>query len=461
MALPNPITTKPATYFYQVNAEGQRPPVSKLEISGLFYPEYLGRVVAEDMDEGSLIAQLMLQQRESTVSNDQIVWKEEDGSYSVNKVVGAGLVIRALDDFTINAAAIPTDAYDIDDNRPTQAQWIVKEGMNFMVVDALGEVNHGVITAIATDGKTFTATPIGDGVSAWTVGTTNLDVIFYGYNLDHCECPPCIGYKNYTPTRENTMFKDGQCVEYCEETLAVEGSGATDLFEKDGQFMSVDQRLTDAQKALLERMEFAMAFGKRLTPTQAAALGQKSLGMNGIFTTLENRALKVQGEIETIDDLVLLAGELKRQGVKSATLRTTNSQYAKLMALVTPTSPYYVNPFEDNTNSLFYIGFRGVNINGITIIFKEWSALDALSENLAKKYHYVVIPEGVLTKHLNGQAQKVGYLQLVWFNAFGKVYKFLRDKENEEKNCGSTKVDYISKFTIALFHPEKWILGVV
>lgn len=455
------ITTKPETYFITENEEGQRPLISTLEISGLWKPEYLGRVVAEEMDDTSLIAQLMLQEREMTVSTDQVIWKEEDGSYSVNTITGKGLITRAANVFTLNSSAIPADPYDIDSNRPADAQIIAEVGMNFMVVDSTGEMNHGVITAIATDHKSFTATWIGEGATAWTIGTTDLDIFFYGYNLDHCECAPCIGYKTYAPTRENSMFKDGQCVEYCEETVANEGGGTYDLIEVgNGDFVSVDERLNQAQMSMLERAEYQIAFGKRMTEAQATALGQTARGVNGIFPILDNRALKFEGMIESWADFSAITMALKKEKIYSATIRCTDEQMAKINALVTPGSPYYISPFDDNTNSLYYIGFGGVKINGVTLIFKEWSALNQASENLAQRYHYVIIPEGNLTRVINGQRTKVGYLELIWFNAGNRVYKFLRDRDGEEKKCGNVKIDYINKLSIALFHPEKWILGI-
>lgn len=456
------ITTKPETYFITENEEKQRPLISTLEITGLWKPEYLGRVIAEEMDDSSLIAQLMIQERETTVSTDQVIWKEEDGTFSVNKIVGKGLITRNANVFTLNTTAIPPDPFDIDSNRPTSAQIIAEVGMNFMVVDTNGEINHGVITAIAADHKSFTATWIGEGATAWTIGTADLDIIFYGYNLDHCECAPCIGYKTYAPTRENSMFKDGQCVDYCEETIANEGGGAYDLLEVgNGDFVSVDERLNQAQMSLLERTEYQIAFGERMTEAQATAQGQVARGMKGIFPILEQRGLKFEGMIETFADFSAITMYLKKEGIKKATIRCTDEQMAKINALVTPTSPYFISPFQDNTNSMFYIGFGGVKINGVTLIFKEWSALNSTSENLAKKYHYVIIPEGNLTKVINGTRTKVGYLELIWFKDLtNKVYKFLRDKEGEEKKCGNVKIDYINKLTIALFHPEKWIIGV-
>lgn len=458
--MPVTITTKPENYFFTDNVNGQRPTISTLEVTSLFQPEYIGRVVAEEMDNSSIIAQLMIQGRESMVSTDQIVWKEEDNHASVNVVEGTGIITRAGDNFTINAAAIPADAYDIDENRPDDAQWIVGIGMEFAVFDNTGKMNHGKITSISVDKKTITATIFGEGAVAWTIGTANLTVVFTGYNLDHCECAPCVGFRKYAPTRENTMFKDGECFEYCEETMAVEGSGSYDRFEVKGDFMNLDEELNTKQAALLERMEFAVAFGKRMTRAQATALGNVSLGMQGIFPTLDDRALKIQGQVETFADLMAITNYLKKQKVYSATMKCTDAQYAKLMNLVPPSSPYYIDPFTDNSDSMVVIGFKGFKFNGVTLMFKEYSALNQVSDNIGARYNFVIIPEGILTKVLNGKKEKVGYLNIHWFSAFGKAYKWYRDKEGEEKTCGSTKVDYVSKFTISLFHPEKWIIGV-
>lgn len=445
------------SYFLRQDKETQRPPVSKLEISGMYRPEFLGVVVAEEIDRSSLIAQLMIQGREFTASTNQVAWKEESTAYSRNRVSGKGIVSRAGNDFTINASAIPSDAYDIDKNRPENAQWIVEKGMNFMVVDDQGKMHRGIISALSDDGKTFTANPIGGD---WTIGTSNLDFFFYGYKLDNCECPPCIGWKNYKPTRENTMFKDGECVTYCEETMIEEGAGAYDLFEVNGEYMHIDEKLNDAQKSLLERMEYAIAFGKRLTEEEALANGGISRGMEGVFPILDGRAKKVEGYIETLADLRAIAQHLQKEKITEATIRCSYEQLAKLQALVTPTSPFFFSPFENHENDLVYLDFGGIKIGGVKLIFKEWTALADQSDNLSKRYNYVVIPEGRLTRVINGKREQVGYLNIVWFAGNGKVWKLLRDNNENEKNCGNLKYDIVNKFTIALFHPEKFIVGI-
>lgn len=455
------ITTQPEKYFVSQIQEEQRPLISEMEITGLWKPEYLGRYVAEKMDDTSLMAQLMIQGREMAVSTDQIIWKEEDNNFSVNSITGKGLITRAANVFTLNTSAIPDDPYDIDSNRPADAQIIAEIGMNFMVVDTDGIMNHGEITAIATDHKSFTAKWIGEGATAWTIGTTDLDIFFYGYNLDHCECAPCIGYKTYAPTRENSMFKDGVCTEYCDETIANEGGGAYDLLEVgNGDFVTVDERLQQAQMSLLERAEWQMAFGKRLTAAQATASGKVARGLNGIFPILDERALKFEGMIESFADLKEITKYLKREGIKSATLRCSDDQMSKINELIPNFTQLQFDPFVDHTNQMFYIGFGGLKVDGVTLIFKEWSALNSLSENLAARYHYVIIPEGNLTRVMNGVKTKVGYLQLVWFKDLNnRPYKFMR-VESGEQSCGNHKIDYVNKMSIALFHPEKWIIGV-
>lgn len=456
------ITPKPAQYFIQKNEEGQRSPLTSIEASRLFKPEYQGRIMLEQYDAAdSLLVQLMLQERESTASTDQVAWREEDDQYTVNAVTGKGLITRLANVFTLDTASIAPDTFDIDANRPEDAQFIVPVGMTFMVVDDSGNKDYGQITAIAADNKSFTASIYGEGAVDWTIGTSNLDIIFTGLDLDHCECPTGIGYRKYAPLRENTMQKDGDSVEYCEETLANEGAGGYDLYDVgNGDFVEVDERLNQKVKSLIQRADFRIAFGERKTTAQATALGQKSVGMRGIIPLMESRSLKIEGMFETIEDLTKIASYLKKEGIKSATVRCTDAQMEKAEKIVHEFVEYSVNPFQDNTNSIFYIGFRGIKVNGVTLLFKEWNALNALSENIALRYNFVIIPEGQLTKLINGQKQKCGYLNIVYFKAFNKVYKLLRDKDGEEKKCGKTKIDYTNKFTIVPFHLEKWILGI-
>lgn len=456
------ITPKKENYFVQVNEDGQRSPISQLEISGIFRPEFLGKVIVQDYEkQDSIAAQLMAMGRELTASTDQVTWKEEDNDFSITSITGKGLITRAADVFTLNTASINADPYDIDTNRPEDAQFIVTVGMNFIAAGANGKMDHGQITSVANDNKSFTATIYGEGKSAWTCGTEDIDLVFTGLDLDHCECPTGIGYKTYAPTRENTMQKDGESVDYCDETLANENAGQFDLLELDADTVVMpDENLDRAIMKLIDQMDNRIAFGDRKTLAQAQALGQKSIGMKGLIPTIESRGLKVEGMIETLDDLERLALYLKKQKIKKATLRCTDAQKTKLNKIVPPDSHLHIDPFTDNTKAVYYVGFGGVNINGVEIIFKEWNALNDLSENIAMRYNYIVIPEGDLTKVINGTREKVGYLNIVWFKGLSKVYKFLRDVDGEEKKCMKTKIDFLNKMTITVHHPEKFILGI-
>lgn len=393
---------------------------------------------------------------ELTIAADQVVWEEDGDVMSAAAVYGAGAVTRATNDFTINNTAIPADAYDIDSSRPTVAEWVqVKVGMEFAVFDSLGKKNYAKITAITSDRKTFTATPIG---GAWTVGTTNLSVYFTGNNLDHCELAPCVGYKSYNPTRENSMFKDSECHDYCEETEianGVEGGDAYTLFKSPVGNMYVDDKLTEKQRLLTQKTDYAFAHAVRQTAVEA---GSRPRGTNGILTILEKRALKNEGMIETLQDAKNLAANLRTMKVKKATLRCSNEQFTKLVDLFPMGSTYSIDPFVDRNNSLFYIGYKGFQIGDVTIIFKQWSALDNADPNIGKRYHYVVIPEGRLKRKINNRIYDVGYLNIGWFGKANKVYKYMR--EEDRKVGGKVTVHFVNKFVPIVFHPEKFILGI-
>ncbi|MGK6342854.1 hypothetical protein ACMGDK_11480 [Chryseobacterium sp. DT-3] len=455
MAVTVPITINPASYFIQVDEKTPKPLASSLEVSGLFLPKFIGRVIAEELDDTSLLAQLMISGNEFQVGSEQVVWKEE-GDINTSD---AHKATRATNDFTANPTSIFDDPYDIDSNRPTDVHWAgVAVGMNFYVVDSTGKSQNGVITALSTDYKKFTATPIGGDV-AWTVGT-DVQVVFYGFNLDDCECPPCVATKDYAPTYENSMFKDGECLEYCEETEIKEGEGAFDLFEVDGGYVKVDERLNQKQKELTKRMDNALAFAKRLTEAEATTLGQKNRGTNGIFPMLEGKAQKVEGMIETHADLEYIADLLRKQKVKVATLRCSTAQYSKLRNLVKPTSPYFFSPFENHQNDLMYIGFAGIDFGDVKIYFKQWNALDSNVEYLAKKYNFIIVPEGKLNRKINGQNMSVSYLNIGWFAGNGKVWKYLREDKVDPDSCSVKRTNYTNKFVPVIFMARKFILGI-
>lgn len=453
------ITPKPASFYLQKN-EGTRPPlISKTEFSSLWRPDYLGRVIVKELDRTSLVAQLMIQGNELKSGGRQIIWREDEAQYGM-PIIQGNIISRTGNDFTFDATAIQADPEDMDANRPDEAKWIVGLGMNFWVADSLGVMNNGVITAISEDGKTITATPIGEGVSAWTIAETKLDLGFYGYNLKNCEFAPCIGYKNYSPVYDNTFFKDSVCVPYCKEDEIEIGTEGFDLLEvKNIGYVSPDERLNDAQRELMARTEQAIAFGEQLTDAQATALNQER-GTKGLFTHYYRKMTKNQGYIETIDDLLMLTEQLRNKGVYSAVLRANNAQMTKLAKIITPTSPYYFSPFEDNTNKMVIFGFKGFEINGVRVIFQSWSALDSTSHNLAKKFNYIVIPDGKLTRVVNGKREQVGYLNIVWFAGMNETYKLLRDASDKEVQRGHDRVDYTNKFSLAVFGVDKFVVGV-
>lgn len=453
------ITTKPATFFLQ-KEEGTRPPlISKAEYSGLWAPDFLGRVIVKEMDRTSLVAQLMIQGNELKSGGRQIQWREEAEGYGM-PVINGNIITRVGNDFTFNASAIEVDPEDMDLNRPADAKWIVGVGMNFWIADTLGQVNNGVITAVSEDGKTMTAKPIGEGVTDWTIGLTKLDLAFYGYNLKNCKFAPCIGYKNYAPVYDNTFFKDSVCVEFCKETEIEIGTEEFDLLEvKNVGWVSPDQRLTDKQKELMERTEHAIAFGTQLTDAQALEHDQER-GVKGLFTHYYKKMTKNEGYIETLDDLLMLTEQMRANDIFSGVLRANNTQMTKLAKIITPTSPYFFNPFDDNTNKMVIFGFKGFEINGVRIIFQSWSALDSTSTNLAKKFNYIVIPDGKLTRVVNGKKEQVGYLNIVWFAGMNETYKLLRDASDKEVLRGHDRVDYTNKFSLAVFGVQKFIVGI-
>ena len=68
---------------------------------------------------------------------DQVIWQEEQQGVNSNIVSGTGAVSASFatvapfsGTFTINAAALPSDAFDINSDRPTTPKWLqVKVGM--------------------------------------------------------------------------------------------------------------------------------------------------------------------------------------------------------------------------------------------------------------------------------------------------------------------------------------------
>lgn len=447
-------------YLMQDFPKGRRALVSSMEIACATAPKYLGQVEAQEVAEDTFLGFIMAAGNEMTVPADQVTWSEKLPDSSVVQIVGNGLVSRTGNDFTINASAIIADPSDIDECRPDEAKFYVAVGQRFVAVDVTGKRNIGVVTAISSDGKTITASYRDTG-SAWTIATTNLDIIWLGYNLDHCECPPCIGYRPYTPTYENSMYKDGVCAKYCEETMIAEGGWAAFPERQIGQYnFTTDELLDSKMKEAAKRIDNIMAWERRTPKAVADAAGEPQ-GTKGVFQQLEERALKVEGTIDDKADLVRIANYLKKKGVKTAYLDATPEQYVKLMAIADMNVTLQINPFENHQTDLIYLGYKGINVYGVEILFREWSGLSGIgSTKLGKAYNFIITPAGKTTITLNGQKKQVGYANIVWFGSASDVYKFKRDSNENDMNCGNIEIKYTSKFLPLLVGLDRFILGV-
>ena len=457
MAIVQPTYTQ--NYLHLDLPKGRKHLVSSMEIACATAPKYLGRVEAEDVAQDTYLGFLMAAGNEITVAADQVSWNEKLPDSSVVQIVG-GVVTRTGNDFTINASAIKADPYDIDECRPSEAKFYVSVGQEFVAVDATGKRNMGVVTAISEDKKTITA-GYRDTGSAWTIGTAKLDIIWLGYNLDHCECPPCIGYKPYMPTYENSMYKDGVCATYCEETMIAEGGWNAFPERQIGQYnFTTDELLDSKLKEASARIDNAMAWRRRISKSVSDSTGEPQ-GTKGVFQQLEEKALKVEGTIDDKADLVRLASYLKKKGVKMAYLDATPAQYAKLMAIAEANVTMQYNPFENHQNDLIYLGYKGMDVYGVTILFREWSGLSGIgSTQIGKAYNFVVTPAGKTTITLNGQKKQVGYANVVWFGSDKDVYKFKRFSNENDMNCGNIEIKYVSKFMPLLVGLDRFILGV-
>lgn len=447
-------------YLQQSLPNGRRALVSSYEISCATAPQYLGRVEAEEIATETYSGMLMAAGNETTIAADQVSWQEEQIESHVNQIIGTNLVTRTGNDFVINAAAIQVDARDIDTCRPEDARFFVSVNQRFLAVDVTGERNIGKVTAISGDGKTITAVIRDENVD-WTVGTTNLDIIFLGHNLDHCECPPCIGWRNYAPTYENSMYSDGVCATYCEETMVADGGweafpgrsfGGINLFP--------DENLDQKMKLAASQMDKVL-FWERRTPKAIADAAGEPQGTMGIMQQIEAAATKVEGEIETLEDLVKISQYLKKKKVTQAFLDATPSQFAKLMTIMQGNSNLVYDPFVNHQNDLMYLGYKGVKLyNGVTILFREWDGLTYGSEKLGAAYNFLITPSGKVNVTLNGQKKQMGYVNLVWFGNANDPYKFKRFSNENDMNCGNIEIKYKNKFLPLVLAADRFILGV-
>ena len=445
-------------YFQQQLPKGRRALMSQLEIACAIKPEYIGTVEAQEVAYDTYAGFLMASGNEMTVAADQLTWREKPSETNVIQIVGQNLVSRSGNNFKINTAAIPTNPYDIDTCRPENARFFTAEGQRFLVVDNTGKRNVGVVESLSNDGKTITAA-IRDENESWTVATTNLDIIFWGFNLDHCQCPPSIGYKYYAETLENSFTKDGDAARFCEETLVAEG-GWSSFREKIYGDVKVTpaSQVDDAQKRLMKKTDATLAWDVR-TPLDVA--GGEPQGIKGIFQQLDQRAVKFEGEILTLDDLVDISSYLKKKDVYEAYLDATPSQYIKLMNIMRSNVSIQWNPWENHQSDLMYLGYKGVDIYGVKIMFREWKGLSGRgSEKLGKAYNFLITPADKVNITLNNKTTQVGHVTLVWFGNENDPYKMKRFSNENDYNCGNIDIKFVNKYSVVVAGADRFIMGI-
>ena len=122
----------PKNYFIQPLDNGKKQPISSIEMS-LYYdnnPKSFGTVLYDEVTD-SIFSELMAKGNEFYFKADQVIWREQQQGVNPNIVSGNGAVSATFGavapfagTFTINAAALPADAFDINSDRPTTPQWL-------------------------------------------------------------------------------------------------------------------------------------------------------------------------------------------------------------------------------------------------------------------------------------------------------------------------------------------------
>ena len=456
------LTTLEKSYFTTPLNTGKYPPISTIEMSKFYEnnPKFLVRVIAQDYgEESSIITELMAKGNEFRFETDQVIWEEELNTYNNNIVSGAGVVaFDGTNKFTITSHALQTDIYDINSDKPTTAQWLnVKPQMEFTAYDASGHLVYGKITALSEDKTNFTATGKG-GSDLTELDSTNITIIFTGNNLDHCQLAPCVGYFPYAKVKENTMFKDSECVEFCKETEISNGVGgdAEPLYIGTDAY-NVSHKIDNALKGLWQRTENAFVFNKRLSVAEANG-GER--GTEGVFPTIEAQSTRFQGYIETEADLVNLSTNCKLRKIKMATLRVNSVQETKLLQLARSLDFHYEEtPYKDPSQSIFYIGLSRINVFGVVFEFKRWDILD-LYPDIAARINWLMIPEGKVNVRFGkkGNYGQAGYLNIGWFGTANDVYKNKR-VDMKPENPEDVKLNYVNKFMVIPLRVQDWMYG--
>ena len=448
--------TSLAPRYFQNTTEEQIPPISTMQLTGIYLPDELGYFYAEKMNRNSLLTELGFNGSEMTVTNDQVMWREEGDELISNAVKVA--FDGATKTFTPSPKVFATDAFNIDNQAPTDVEFIgVEVGMKFTAFDSTGKMNFGEVTSVASDNTSFVAKALGEGVANFTIGA-DAEILFTGLNLNDCECPPAIAIKNWAPTFEAQLEKDGVKVKYCKETLAKEGVKFDYIPTPDGT-VSVDKRIDDALKALQARAENRDLFGGKGTLVQATASGRARVGSWGLLPYLEKRAMKVEGLVDSDAEVRQIIAELKKKDVYEAEMWCSDAQYDALQLLYPADNAYSF--FENHEGDLKYFEFAGVKINGVKLYFKQLGSLSRASEYAGKRYNFFIKPRGRVWVYLNGERRQMDYLAKVYFEAFGEVYKNLRQEvDGNNGYCGIDEINFVEKSTILAFMPRKWMIGV-
>ena len=108
-----------------------------------------------------------------------------------------------------------------------------------------------------------------------------------------------------------------------------------------------------------------------------------------------------------------------------------------------------------------YLGYKGVDIYGVKILFREWKGLSGRgSEKLGKAYNFLITPASKVRITLNNKTKEVGHVTLVWFGNENDPYKFKRDSNENDFNCGNIDVNFVNKYSLMVAGADKFIVGI-
>lgn len=459
-----PLTVQPTItplFMVEPKYDGKIEPLSSMDIScHLKDPTFLGKFVARTNPE-TYLAWLMNTGNELVKMGDNVLWKEEGYKFVNLDVIGAGLVTRSGNTFTLNPSAVVIDDDNIDTCGYSQSDiafgFSVKE--QILVVDATGKEELGIVSAIATDRKS--ATILSKENAEWAVGTTNLDMIQTGKSLDRCEAPACVGFRFKDKYLTNTFNIDGDCYTYCEEDLYNKSNYQVIFDEEGGSQYYKDKNLDDLQTRLWNNADRQLLFGKQSKAGSAAAAADFNPGTNGILEQVKQRGYGWTGFIENKTDLYTIDDLRRRIGApKDALINANSVQYRKLQTLVTDGYDAAYNPFDLTADTMLHLGVKGIDVDGRNYYFKRWAMLDQAqgSQNLEKAYNFIITPEGDnKIVYSDGTSENVGYVTVVWNGGNGITMKMRRYVTDE--GSGNIKVEYKNALSVVVAQAEHFLVG--